>query len=147
MTREEAIHILIDLINPNDDSEEAVEMAIKALEQEPYISLDDFRRYAIEHNYEIMSVELYKKAMSVLLQESYETSTNEPMTMVYPTIFCEDAISREAVLNRVARDYTEWDELYIDIAKLPSVTPSYKECRTLDEFIEEQKRAETKGEE
>lgn len=35
MTREDAIHILIDLINPNDDSEEAVEMAISALEQEP----------------------------------------------------------------------------------------------------------------
>ena len=35
MTREEAIHILIDLINPDDDSEEAVQMVIKALEQEP----------------------------------------------------------------------------------------------------------------
>ena len=35
MTREDAIHMLIDLINPNDDSEEAVEMAIQALSQEP----------------------------------------------------------------------------------------------------------------
>ena len=32
MTREEAIHVLIELIQPNDDSEEAVDIAIKSLE-------------------------------------------------------------------------------------------------------------------
>ena len=37
---------------------------------------------------------------------------------------CEDAISREAVMGLVAREHSEWDDLYIDIAKLPSVTPS-----------------------
>ena len=29
-----------------------------------------------------------------LEQEPITTSTDEPMTMVYPTIFCDDAISR-----------------------------------------------------
>ena len=37
---------------------------------------------------------------------------------------CEDAISRDAVMGLVAREHSEWDDLYIDIAKLPSVTPS-----------------------
>ena len=78
MTREEAVEKL-ELMRQKVDEEtyRALILAIKALEQEPYITLDDFRRYAIEHNYEIMSVELYKKAMSVLLQEPYETSTDE----------------------------------------------------------------------
>lgn len=35
---------------------------------------------------------------------------------------CDDAISRDAVMGLVAREHTEWDDLYIDIAKLPSVT-------------------------
>ena len=30
-------------------------------------------------------------------------------------------VSREAVMGLVAREHTEWDDLYIDIAKLPSV--------------------------
>ena len=39
---------------------------------------------------------------------------------------CEDAISREAVMGLVARG--EWDDMYIDIAKLPPVTPKPTEC-------------------
>ena len=34
---------------------------------------------------------------------------------------CDDAISREKVMGLVAREHSEWDDLYIDIAKLPSV--------------------------
>ena len=45
----------------------------------------------------------------------------------------EDAISREAVMGLVAREHSEWDDLYIDIAKLPPVQPSRKghckECK------------------
>ena len=159
MTREEAIEKL-ELMRQKVDEEtyRALILAIKALEQEPC-----------------------------------ETSTNEPMTMVYPTIFCEDAISRtdalkvasdecqefrgiygriedgiqklpsvtpkpiecedaisrEAVLEKL--NEWDWQELYLPIHfkeyiidELPSVTPSYKECRTLDEFIEEQISAELK---
>ena len=64
---------------------------------------------------------------------------------------CDNAISREAVLSAIC-DYVAFEE-YEDkshtftirpltkrIKQLPSVTPSYKECRTLDEFIEEQRR-------
>ena len=39
---------------------------------------------------------------------------------------CEDAVSREAVMGLVAREHTEWDDLYIDIAQLPSVTQKLK---------------------
>ena len=85
MTREEMIEALNEIkecpIGLKAWYVVALEGAIKALEQEPFITLDDFRRYAIEHNYEIMTVEQYKKAMSILLQEPYETSTDEPMTM------------------------------------------------------------------
>ena len=48
---------------------------------------------------------------------------------------CEDAISREAVMGLVAREHTEWDDLYIDIAKLPSVT------QKSGKWIERDKRA------
>ena len=44
-------------------------------------------------------VEVLSEIISALEQEPCETSTDEPMTMVYPTIFCDDAISREAVTN------------------------------------------------
>lgn len=54
---------------------------------------------------------------------------------------CVDAISRDAVIEIICRE-TEWYDIRTQINELPSVTPSYKECRTLDEFIEEQKRAE-----
>ena len=41
---------------------------------------------------------------------------------------CEDAVSRDAVMGLVAREHTEWDDLYIDIAKLPSVTVRQSNC-------------------
>ena len=45
-------------------------------------------------------------AISALEQEPCETSTDEPMTMVYPTIFCDDTISRQldavAELKKIA---------------------------------------------
>ena len=64
-------------------------------------------------------------------QEPCETSTDEPMTMVYPTIFCDDAISREAAnalydkwRPRLATHVSEFgDELKL----LPPVQPSRKD--------------------
>ena len=52
---------------------------------------------------------------------------------------CEDAISREAVMGLVAREHSEWDDLYIDIAKLPSVIPSRQVIENIKAEIEEVK--------
>ena len=44
-------------------------------------------------------------------QEPCETTTNndEPMTMVYPTIFCEDTISRAEALEQLEQAYNIMD--------------------------------------
>lgn len=69
----------------------------------------------------------FEMAIQALSQEPCETSTDEPMTMVYPTIFCEDAISREAVLDGLKVCICEeWVKtLFATMVKqLPPVTPS-----------------------
>ena len=81
-------------------------------------------------------------AIQALSQEPTVTSTDESMTMVYPTIVCEDAISREAVINAIC-DYVTLEK-YIDnhnhitfepleqmINSLPSVT--YKSGKWIDD--------------
>ena len=67
-------------------------------------------------------------------QKPCETSTDEPMTMVYPTIFCDDAISREEAIKEVCfmmKDCFDADEEQMDaiettINELPPVQPSRK---------------------
>ena len=58
--------------------------------------------------------------------EPCETSTDESMTMVYPIIFCDDAISREDVMdwleNATYDDVCEAIGTNLDF--LPPVTPS-----------------------
>ena len=59
---------------------------------------------------------------------------------------CDDAISREAVLQAITKHMDGEDKnckLQLSsvvewIRDLPNVKPQYKECRTLDEFIKEQ---------
>ena len=70
------------------------------------------------------------------LEQPCETSTDESMTMVYPTIFCDDCVSREAVVEAIDKwyennrgeaffdDYIE--DLIIAVTYLPSVQPSRK---------------------
>ena len=75
--------------------------------------------------------EAWQMAISALEQEPCVTSTDEPMTMVYPTIFCEDAISREAVIEWLkAKDIIKmsWQEENArkELSDLPSVQPSHK---------------------
>lgn len=61
---------------------------------------------------------------------------------------CDDAISREDAIAKIYDEFMSADgavhipsalKVLEIIRELPSVTPSHKECRTLDEFIEEQK--------
>lgn len=81
-------------------------------------------------------------AIKALSQEPTVTSTDEPMTMVYPTIICDDAINREAVI----KDFTQWrsklayavgedysgvsvlDKAIRVIKGMPSVTQKCEKC-------------------
>ena len=77
MTREEAIKLL-----------QATRMMLLGEDNQPVSDLYD----ALE------------MAISALEQEPCETSTDEPMTMVYPTIFCDDAISLDDAKEIIARN-------------------------------------------
>ena len=110
MTREEAIEKL-ELLRQKVDEEtyRALIMGIKALEQEPKkltCTLEDFKRFATENNYAILTTELYSKAITALEQEP-----------------CDDAISREAVLNLIEKGECLSNGA---VKKLPSVQPSRK---------------------
>ena len=77
MTKEEAIKLLqatrMMLLGkdnqPISDLYDALEMAISALEQDPRITLDDFKRFATENNYALLTTELYSKAITALEQQ------------------------------------------------------------------------------
>lgn len=74
--------------------------------------------------------------------EPCETSTDESMTMVYPIIFCDDAISREAVLKKQYRiddsaTLSTRDVVNVeDIEDLPPVTPSRQVIEDIKADIE-----------
>ena len=98
------------------ESRESHKMAISALEQEQ--KDDELAKEVIDNALKIKD-------------EPCVTSTDEPMTMVYPTIFSDDAISREEALKEtdyLTDDYGDMHEIvYVDrLIKLPSVQPS--EC-------------------
>ena len=137
MTREQAVKWLKEALRQTDfqceQMETAVEMAISALEQS---NCDDCK-------YKIFTNLYFHTDPEMAEQEPCETSTDEPMTMVYPTIFCDDAISREAVINICKHDNC-WNCAFCDkdvidkntvnatcmfeqwVRELPSVQPSRK---------------------
>ena len=94
MTKEDAIHILIDLISPNDDSEEAVDMAISAIEMQPLI----------EKFQELDDAEKLARLLAMVV---------EP---------CEDTISRADAI-RISSGFCHWSNIPKELEKLPSVTP------------------------
>ena len=96
---------------------QALRMAISALEQEP---TDD-----------ATLKEIFCMGCEYKEQEPCETSTDEPMTMVYPTIFCDDTISREAVINAIYKmELSNWvkEDTEKIIRKLPPVQLSCDKC-------------------
>lgn len=114
MTREEAIHILIDLINSDDDSEEAVQMAIKALEQEPTIIHEIPKDYKYDTETEDFIVYRHKYT-----GDEIHIERPIPLYRVEQEP-CEDCISRQDVKELYYIDG------YIDfrkICELPPVTP------------------------
>ena len=123
MTREVAIKAIQDFIGWfKEDSliRKSLEMAISALNslEEVYAKGYDDGFAQAEVNYE------NDKALS---QEPTVTSTDEPMTMVYPTIVCDDAVSRQSVLEQAwTLEYPDSSSEKVvsvkDIEKLPSVT-------------------------
>ena len=71
--------------------------------------------------------------------EPCETSTDEPMTMVYPTIFCDDAISRADAIGAIYKandDGLLFDRVLNKIKALPSVTPSRQVIEDIKADIE-----------
>ena len=105
---------------PVSDLYEALEMAISALEQEPKkltCTLEDFKRFATENNYAILTTELYSKAITALEQEP-----------------CDDAISRESIHRKLAsimndhplEGYEDEQLLLMAVEDEPSVQPSRK---------------------
>jgi hypothetical protein len=118
MTREEAKTILknaawLGTHEDRDKVEQAVEMAIQALENH-----DTFMKYAYSQG-----------KHDALSQEPTVTSTDEPITIIYPTIVCDDAISRDMALEKMA-DYVasgyadsaeDFEEYSRIICQLPSV--------------------------
>ena len=145
-----------------EDLEEALEMAISALEQqlkdkelaaevvenarkikEPCITETEMEEYIKKENPKLILSSVDEDEYKDVLKEPCITSTDEPMTMVYPTIFCEDAISREAVQEAfaeyVASGFAESVadfEGYTDIIMtLPSVTPSRPKGHWIDKDL------------
>jgi Zn finger protein HypA/HybF involved in hydrogenase expression len=153
MTREEAIAnlkmIRVAFVDPGTKErrklvDDTFDMAIQALENH-----DTFMKYVYSQG-----------KHDALSQEPTVTSTDEPMTMVYPTIVCDDAISREAVY-RILKEYhideeeieSAMDEcqnltvnsIISDVSLLPSVTHKsgkwidingiYAECSNCNEEI------------
>ena len=96
MTRKEAIEIINRENDPND--------------KEVWEIFPEYR-------------EALDMAIQALSQEPCETSTDEPMTMVYPTIFCDDAISREAAIEAVKQAIYNHDSAIMRLTELPSVNP------------------------
>ena len=77
--------------------------------------------------------------------EPCETSTDESMTMVYPIIFCDDAISRADIQNYIAKYLSQY--LYEDVRQavetidtyigdMPSVQPSRQVIEDIKADIE-----------
>lgn len=82
-------------------------------------------------------LEAYKLAIKALEQQPITTTNNnDPITVIYPTIFCDDAISRDMALEKmadyVASGYADSAEDFVEysriICQLPSVTPKPIEC-------------------
>ena len=104
------------------------DQAIKELSE----SIDMMRSYKVDED-ESRLMRALRMAISAL-EQPCETSTDEPMTMVYPTLFCDDAISREAVKKAIncwlgsgEYKYAMSERfLYDRINELPSVQPSRK---------------------
>jgi hypothetical protein len=80
-------------------------------------------------------LEAYKLAIKALEQQpTTTTNNNEPITVIYPTIVCDDAISRAEAQTEImmSKSITAFDrDLWIKtkdavqiLRELPSVTPS-----------------------
>ena len=90
----------------------------------------DFAKSRIEYLLKISSFvfdehdkEALEAAIQALSQEPTVTSTDEPMTMVYPTIVCDDVISRQAVIKLFNGNIGSEAALILHkVKQLPSVT-------------------------
>lgn len=119
----EEIKLAKRLVKENSKCDKAFDMAISALKLMPLI--DKFK--------ELEDADKVARLLAMAL-EPCETSTDEPMTMVYPTIFCDDAISRESIHRKLAsimndhplEGYEDEQLLLLAVEDEPSVQPRSK---------------------
>ena len=116
---------------------EAYEMAISALELMPLI--DKFK--------ELEDTDKVARLLAMAL-EPCKTSTDEPMTMVYPTIFCDDTISRQDVINAIENEikkgglgscfasFDDSQKFRGEIEQLPSVQPTSNTQKDVEKHVE-----------
>lgn len=105
---------------------------------------DEFIKYAKEHNLAVMTTEMYEEAISAL-EKDFTTSMEQALLLKVIDKFlpteCEDAISRQAVIEKL--NERDMQELYLPIHfkehiidELPSVTPSNKVIEDIRAEIE-----------
>lgn len=143
MTREESIFYLANMDRKYMEKgmSEALDMAIQALSQEPCENCCNGNQ--------IEKAKLCQKSYLAGMEHKQEptvTSTDEPMTMVYPTIVCDDAISRDVAIKHLTKarmigDSRPMTEIF---AEIPHVTPSRQviedikaeimKCRDMSKF-------------
>ena len=121
MTREEAIYQLrntawLGTHEDREKTEEAVEMAISALEQEP--------KYRMAYDYSDGTVHKF-----AWIDGGWKEMSVEP--------YCEDAISREAVLRINELHHGQMPncinhQIWEEIKQLPPVTPSRRKGHWID---------------
>ena len=112
MTKEERIDWLcrlrsniqcyMDVATLSDDVRKSfVQVLTEVIEQEP---CKECQKKIAECNRATSRLSYEYGRRDALEQEPCETSTDEPMTMVYPTIFCDDAISLADAKEIIARN-------------------------------------------
>ena len=105
-----------------------------------------FKRHLDLYCVDGISREAEEMAIKALSQEPTVTTTDEPMTIIYPTIFCDDAISRilkrmwncrgkhTAIIDKVKMEQIIRDELpsvtqksgkWIEHPEIETSTPEY----------------------
>lgn len=98
------------------DKEMTREEAIEILRQ--------FKKCLSDVVFDEKGSEAWQMAIKALSQEPTVTSTDKTMTMVYPTIVCDDAISRRAALEAVSEGCQEWRGIYGRCEELINALPS-----------------------
>lgn len=124
MTREEAIEFFKDMNKCTYGNLEAVEMAIKALEQEPILEKDGTLIVTTEHYKNVGRVLVECGTNGTLFYQDQEPFMNKPCIS---SKVCEH--DKEVVLDKISAEIEEaqtYDGIYIDRAYVLEIIDKYK---------------------